>query len=137
MSRCLRGQWQPGGLDLLAAAVEQADVVEALVLELPVRPRGEPVLVVAVEDDERVVVDARVAEQLLELFARGEVAALGSLSCVVQLKPTGAGQVARVIGTGVDVDLDEADVRIVEVLAAQSTSTSACARRVVCAVMSL
>ena len=44
---------------VLAPAVEDADVVVAVQLELPVRPGGEPVVVVAVQDDRRVGADAR------------------------------------------------------------------------------
>ena len=39
-----------------------------------------------------------------------------SLSCGGPVETYGTGQVARVVGTGVDVDLDEADVRVVKVV---------------------
>ena len=74
VGRRIGRQRQAVGFDLDAAAVEQPDVVEALVAELPVRPGGEPVVVVAVEDDRRVVVDAGGAQQRLELLAADEVA---------------------------------------------------------------
>ena len=44
---------------VLAPAVEDADVAVAVQLELPVGPRREPVVVVAVEHDRRVGADAR------------------------------------------------------------------------------
>src|SRR6187455_449079 len=51
---------------VLAAAVEDPDITVAEQLELPVGPGGEPVVVVAVENDRRVRSDARLAEQLRE-----------------------------------------------------------------------
>ncbi len=107
---------RPIGLDLDPAAVEQADVVEALVAELPVRPGGEPVVVVAVQHDPGVVVDAGGAQQRLQLLAADEVPPdqIGQLALPVDAGR--AGQMAGVVGIGVDVDLEEADLRVVEVL---------------------
>jgi hypothetical protein len=44
-----------------------------VVLQRPVRVRGEPVVVVAVEDDRRVRRDAALAEQMRELFLACDV----------------------------------------------------------------
>ena len=84
----------------------------AVQLQLPVRPCGEPVVVVAVEDDRRVGADARVAEQGAEVLAAGDVAAdaVGELAGPVPADR--ARQVALLVGGRVDVDLDEADVRV-------------------------
>ena len=88
----------------------------AVQLELPVRPRGEPVVVVAVQHDRRVRTDPRVGQQLAEVLARCDVAAdpVGQLAGPVPAD--GARDVALLVGRGVDVDLDEADVRVVEVV---------------------
>src|SRR4051794_28402214 len=52
------GQWASVELPLLAATVEQLDLVMAVQLEVPVRVCGEPVVVAAVEDHGVVVGDA-------------------------------------------------------------------------------
>jgi hypothetical protein len=82
--------------------------------ELPVGPGREPVVVVAVEHDRRVRADARLGEELAEVLARGDVAAdpVGELARPVPAD--GARNVALLVGGRVDVDLDEADVRVVE-----------------------
>ena len=87
----------------------------AVQLELPVGPRREPVVVVAVQDDRRVRPDPRLREELAEVLAAGDVAAdpVGQLARPVPAD--GARQVALLVGRRVDVDLDEADVRVVEV----------------------
>ena len=51
---------------LLAAAVQDPHVVVAVELQIPVGVGGEPVVLVAVEDDGRVVADSALAEQPLE-----------------------------------------------------------------------
>src|SRR6266508_2225702 len=58
------------GLPLLASAVHQRAVLMAVDLAHPVREGREPVVGVAVEDDARVVADARFAQQLLPVFLR-------------------------------------------------------------------
>ena len=60
------------GDPLLARAVDQLDVVVAVVAEVPVGVGGEPVVAVAVEDDRVVVGDPAAAHQLAEVLrARG------------------------------------------------------------------
>ncbi len=87
----------------------------AVQLELPVRPRGEPVVVVAVEDDRRVRCDPAVSQEGAEVLAAGDIAAdpVGELAGPVPAD--GARQVALLVGGRVDIDLDEANARVVEV----------------------
>jgi len=59
---------------LLAAAVEDADVLVPVQLQVPVRVRGKPVVLVAVEDDRRVAPDPALAEQALERLLVDDVA---------------------------------------------------------------
>ena len=82
---------------VLATAVEDAHVVVAVQLELPVRPRGEPVVVVAVQDDRRVGADAARRQQRGEVLARGDVAAdaVGQLARPVPADRRRAGGSAR------------------------------------------
>ena len=68
------GQRPAVELPLLAAAVEQLDLVVPVQLEVPVRVCGEPVVVAAVEDHGVVVADAPVGQQLRELLGVDEVA---------------------------------------------------------------
>ena len=105
----------PVELPLLAAAVEQLDVLVAVQLEVPVRVGGEPVVVAAVEDHGVVVGDAAVAEQLGELLGVDEVAPDGVLQIGTPVQLDRAGDVAVVVGAGVLVDLDEDDVVGVEI----------------------
>ena len=62
------------GDPLLARAVHQLHVVVAVVLEVPVRVGGEPVVAVAVEHDRVLVRDPAAAEQRAELVRAEEVA---------------------------------------------------------------
>ena len=64
------GQRQALVEPVLAPAVEDAHVAMAVQLELPVGPRREPVVVVAVQHDRRVRADARRLEQGAEVLAR-------------------------------------------------------------------
>jgi hypothetical protein len=86
-------------------------------LELPVGPGGEPVVVVAVEQDRRVGADAARAQQLAEVLAAGDVAADAVGELARPIPGDGARDVALLVARRIDVDLDEADVRILEVLA--------------------
>jgi hypothetical protein len=62
------------GEPFLAAAVHVPHVFVPVDLQLPERPRREPVVVVAVEHDRGLVVDAAPAEQRFELVGRHDVA---------------------------------------------------------------
>ncbi len=110
------GQLAAVELPLLAAAVEQLDVVVAVELEVPVGVGGEPVVVAAVEHDGVVVADALLRQQLLELLLVDEVAADLVLQFGLPVQLDGAGDVAAVVGGGVFVDLDEHDPVGVQVL---------------------
>src|ERR1039458_8835149 len=88
----------------------------AVDLGLPERPRGEPIVVVAVNHKAGIVAHAGGGHQLLELLLGQDVAAHG----VAQLRVPGpgerAGHVPLVIGFGIDVDFHHPDVRIGGVL---------------------
>lgn len=58
----------------LARAIEELDVVMAVVLQVPIRVRGKPVVAVAVEDPLVGVGDPTVPEQPAELLFSEEVA---------------------------------------------------------------
>ena len=96
--RQLLGQLAGVELPLLAAAVEQLDVLVAVQLEVPVGVRGEPVVVAAVEDDGVVVADAALGEQRLELLLVDEVAADLVLQVGRPVELDGALDVALVVG---------------------------------------
>ena len=87
----------------------------AVQLELPVGPGGEPVVVIAIQDDRRVGTDPRLGKQRAEVLAAGDVAAdpIGQLARPVPAD--GAWEVALLVCGRVHVDLDEADVRVVQV----------------------
>ena len=103
-------------LPLLAATVEQLDVVVAVELEVPVGVGGEPVVVAAVEHHGVVVGDALGAQQRLELLLVDEVAAHLVLEVGRPVELDGSLDVALVVGRGVLVDLDEDDLVVVEVV---------------------
>ena len=102
-------------LPLLAATVEQLDVLVAVQLEIPVRVGGEPVVVAAVQDHGVVVGDAAVAEQLGELLGVDEVAPDGVLQIGTPVQLYCAGDVTVVVSADVFVDLDEDDVVGIEI----------------------
>ena len=115
-ARDVIGQLAGVQLPLLAAAVEETDVVVAVVGEEPVRVGGEPVVVAAVEDDGVVVGDATLREQGLEPLLADEVVADAVLEVLGPVDLDGVANVALVVGLGVLVDLDEDDLGVVEVL---------------------
>ena len=102
-------------LPLLAAAVEQPDVVVAVELEVPVGVGREPVVVAAVQHDRVVVADALRGQQRLELLLAHEVAADRVLQVLLPVQADRAPDVVLVVGGGVLVDLDEHHLRVVEV----------------------
>ena len=112
----LVGQLAGVELPLLAAAVEELDVLVAVELEVPVGVGGEPVVVAAVEHDGVVVGDAALGEQRLELLLVDEVAADLVLEVGGPVELDGSPDVALVVGGGVLVDLDEDDAVGVEVV---------------------
>jgi hypothetical protein len=70
-------QLPPFGDPLLAAAIHEADVFVPVDLQLPQRPCGEPVVVIAIEDHGGVVADAGFLQQGLESRLRQDIAADG------------------------------------------------------------
>src|SRR5581483_670953 len=82
------------GEPLFAATVHDANILVAVNLRLPERPRGEPVVVIAVHNDRGVRRDPGLAEEPFELFLREDVAAklIGKLR--VPRPSDGAGHMA-------------------------------------------
>jgi hypothetical protein len=87
----------------------------AVELEVPVGVGGEPVVVAAVQDDGVVVADALGAHQLGEVVLLDDVTDGGLLQLLGPVQPYGALDVAHVVGGHVLVDLDEDDLRVVQV----------------------
>ena len=99
-------------LPLDAAAVDELDLVVAVVLQRPVRVGREPVVVVAVEHDVGLRRDAALAEKLLESFLGRDVASQLVLQVAPPVPSDGAFDVALLVDRGVDVDLDQAQARV-------------------------
>ncbi len=99
----------------LRPPLRMRDVAVAVQLELPVGPGGEPVVVVAVQHDRRVRPDPGLGQELAEVLATGDVAPdpVGQLAGPVPAD--GTREVALLVGRRVDVDLDEADLRVGQV----------------------
>ena len=87
----------------------------AVELELPVGPRGEPVVVVAVQDDGGVgpipEADSNAEKSSRPAMSRR----MPSASWLVQFQADRARDMALLVRRGVDIDLDEPDVRVLEV----------------------
>jgi hypothetical protein len=100
----------------------------AVNLENPKTIGGEPVVVVAVKNDGVGGRDASAAEELLELLLADDVAAELVLGLRLPVEADGAGDMAGLIGLGVDIDLDEFDAGLAQVSFTQSveTRTSGC-----------
>jgi hypothetical protein len=101
---------------LLAAAVHQLEVLVTVHLEHPEGVGGEPVVVVAVEDDRVAVADAGFAEELFDIGLAEDVATGLILQLAGPVEADGARDVAFVVGVGVDVDLDELNAGVGAVL---------------------
>src|SRR5579871_3264442 len=99
---------------LLAAAVEQLDIGMPVEPEVPVRVRGEPVVVPAVENHQVVVGDAARRQQFLEAVPVNEVAAHRVLEILLPVDLYRVGDVALVVSGGVLVHLDKHHPRITE-----------------------
>jgi hypothetical protein len=103
-------------VDTIEAALPHADCPAVCgALEIPVRIRGEPVVVTAVEDHGVVVGNTAIGQQLGELLGVDEVPHDGVLELGAPVQLDHALDVPAVIGAGVLVDLDEDDVRRVEI----------------------
>ncbi len=117
-SRLGRSDGQLAGVELplLAAAVEELDVLVAVELEVPVGVGREPVVVAAVQHDGVVVGDAATREELLELGLADEVTTHLVLQVGRPVELDRALDVALVVRSGVLVDLDQHHLRVVEVV---------------------
>lgn len=94
-----------------AAAIQQLHVVaQAVDIEHPGAPGGEPVVVVAIEDDGGVLVDPEPAQQRLELVATGDVAIDRLDQVGVPDHVLGARNMATFEQSGFDADLDHPDL---------------------------
>ena len=98
-----------------APAVHQADILVSVVAELPERPGGEPVVVVAIEDDGGIRRDAAAAEQGFHLVAGNDVADDVMLQLALPVPGDGAGDVALLVGGGVHVHLHQPDAGVAAV----------------------
>src|SRR5882762_1391395 len=100
----------------LAAAVDQADVLVAVKFQLPEGISGEPIVVVAIEKNGGVVGNAGSAEKLFERGLIDEIASDVVLELGLPVPADGAGNVSLVVGGGVHVDFDEAEIGGIEIL---------------------
>src|SRR2546425_10159006 len=101
---------------LFAAAVDEANVLVAVKLQLPEGVSREPVVVVAIEKDGGVVGNAGGAEKSFESGLVDQVAAHAILQLGLPVPGDGAGDVALVVGGGVHVNFDEAEIGGIEIL---------------------
>ncbi len=100
----------------LPSTVHDAHVGVAVDLELPECPRGEPVVVVAVEHHGGVVVDARTTEQLFEPAGRHDVADDGVAELGGPVPAARVGYMTLGVRAGVDIDLHDPNIRVGMVL---------------------
>src|SRR5215472_9559614 len=103
-------------LPLDTAAVHELNLVVAVVLHRPVGVGGEPVVVVAIEQDRGVRGDAGFAKFPGESVARSDVADGLVLQVLLPVPADGAFNVTGAVGSGIDVDLDEPEAWLAEVL---------------------
>src|SRR6267378_8398313 len=100
---------------LLPTAVQEDDVVDAVVLEHPEDERGEPVVEVPVKDDFVVVRDAQPAEERLEALFRDDVSAHRIVDVLLPVDQDGPRDVPEVVvRRRIVIDLDDADVLIAQ-----------------------
>src|SRR5260221_89964 len=105
------------GLPLGAAAVHDARVLVPVELEEPVAIGGVPVVLVTIEDDRRVILDAVTAEQRLEVLLIDEVAAHRILHVGMPVQLGRVGNVADgLVEQGIFIGLDNANLWISQVL---------------------
>jgi len=98
------------------AAVHDLEILDTEQPEHPEGIRRPPVVLVAVEDDRRVVVNALGAQQLLEALATHVVADQGVVEVGHPVDLHGARDVAGLVEQHVLVRLDETDLGIVEMI---------------------
>src|SRR6185437_7586379 len=79
-------------------------------------PGGEPVVVVAIDDDRRIVRDARAGHQLFVFVARDDVALHGVAKLRTPVPRDRARHMALVVCFRIHVDFDNAHIRIIRVV---------------------
>src|SRR6266568_91219 len=100
----------------LAAAVDEAHILVAIIFQLPEGVSGEPVVVVAIEQNGGVIGNAGGAEKFLQGGFVDQVAPDVVLELGLPVPSDGAGNVALVVGGGVDVDFDKAEIGGIEIV---------------------
>src|SRR5439155_19228952 len=95
--RCVGDEFAALVLPLLPTAVHQPGVLVAVVLEIPDKPGGEPVVVVAVGDDRVLGTDALRCEQLLEVLPGEQIADRTGLQVLAPVEPDSALDGAAVV----------------------------------------
>src|SRR6266850_533725 len=100
----------------LAAAVDEPDVFVAVIFELPEGVGGEPIVVIAVKKNGGVVGNAGSAEQLFERGLVDQIAADVVLELGLPVPADSAGDMALIVGGGVHVDFDEAEIGRIQIL---------------------
>ena len=90
--------------------------VVAVVLQVPVRVGGEPVVAIAVQHDRVVVGDAPRPEERAEGLGPEEAAPHLVLEVVLPVEADRAGDVTLPVEHAVLVDLDDADRRVLEMV---------------------
>src|SRR5204863_3864945 len=103
-------------LPLDAPAVEQFGVGESEQLEHPESVCRPPVVLVAVKEDGRILVDPLLAEKFFELLRRHVVAQHRIVEVEMPVHLLCAGDVPGVVEENILVAFDDSDVRIVEML---------------------
>ena len=82
----------------------------------PVGKCGEPVVVVAVEDQPGFARYATPAHELTPRLLRWDIAADAVAQFGGPIDAAGAGEVAAVVGSGIDVDFEQSHIGIVQVI---------------------
>src|SRR5271155_4830112 len=98
----LGGEKKPFGDPFFAAAINEAHIFVAVIFQLPEGVGGEPVVVVAVKEDDGVFANTGFAEQALEFGLFDEIATDRVLELGLPVPGNGAGNVALVVGRGVN-----------------------------------
>ena len=95
----------------LAAAVDQADILVAVQLQLPEGVRCKPVVIVAIKNDRGVVRNAGGAEKFFERGLVNQIAADAVLKLCLPIPADRSGNVALIVRSGVNIDFDETRIR--------------------------
>src|SRR5712664_4289607 len=101
---------------LFAAAVDEADVLVAVVFQLPEGVSGEPVVVITIQKNGCVIGNARGAEKFFESGLVDQIAADVVLELGLPVPSDGAGDVTLVVAGGVHVDFDKAEIGGIEIM---------------------